>query len=314
MKLLRNELTISLIIVLAFVGLDYYYKDNISHFVRQYINKIQPCEKPIQYSIGNIDPRFNLSKDDLIKVLGTAGNTWGKPLNKKLFEYSAAGDLKINFVYDYRQIATEDMAKIGVVINNDQSTYEILKAKYSSLKNSYLTEKTNNENLKAIYNTDKIAYEKDVVYWNSKGGAPRSEYTSLEQKRISLENQISMLNQSITTTNELAKTLNSAGEVLNKLIESLNLQVGKYNTTGSSVGKNFNQGEYISDSNGTEINIYQFNNADQLERVLAHEFGHALGLDHIKNPKAIMYYINEGSNQELTNDDLSALKKECNIQ
>jgi predicted Zn-dependent protease len=49
-------------------------------------------------------------------------------------------------------------------------------------------------------------------------------------------------------------------------------------------------------------------------RVLAHELGHALGIGHLDNPKAIMYYLNEGINEKLTADDLMALKKVCEIK
>jgi predicted Zn-dependent protease len=51
--------------------------------------------------------------------------------------------------------------------------------------------------------------------------------------------------------------------------------------------------------------------------VLAHEFGHALGLDHVEDPQAIMYYLMDKQNikdLKLTTDDINALKKGCNIR
>ncbi len=314
MKFLRTKLPITIIIILVLLGVDYYYADNINRLINQFVNKVQPCERPLTYSIGTIDPRFNLTKEELLSDLGTAEKIWETPVNKQLFEYSPTGDLKINFIYDYRQQSTEAMKKIGVVINDDQSSYDTLKAKYNSLNASYNTEKTKVDALVATYNTDKSAYEKDVSYWNGRGGAPKAEYAILDQKKTDLENQLTVINQEKDSLNQMVDTINSVGIVLNKLIVELKLQVNTYNTVGSSVGKTFDQGEYISNSNGTEIDIYQFDNTNQLVRVLAHEFGHAIGLDHINNPKAIMYYINEGINEKLTADDLSALKKECNIK
>jgi predicted Zn-dependent protease len=48
--------------------------------------------------------------------------------------------------------------------------------------------------------------------------------------------------------------------------------------------------------------------------VLAHELGHALGLDHNEDSKAIMYRLNNGINEKLTNTDLVALKALCGIK
>ena len=46
---------------------------------------------------------------------------------------------------------------------------------------------------------------------------------------------------------------------------------------------------------------------------ILHEFGHALGLEHLENSKAVMYRLNNGVNEKLTIDDILALKKRCNL-
>jgi chromosome segregation ATPase len=305
MKSRRIKFFVSISVILLLLGFGYYF----------FLNWPQPCQKPITYSIENLDSRFGLARTELLDDIKQAEKIWESPINKQLFQYSSAGNLKINLVYDYRQEATDAMRKIGIVINDDKSTYDTLRARYDLLVASYNKEKTQIETMIAAYNADKSALEKDINYWNKRGGAPKTEYNLLEQKRIALNNQVAIINQAKTSFNGLVDDINSTETILNKLIVTLNLNVGAYNEVGSSTGKEYKEGEYVSDAGGTTINIFQFNDTNQLVRVLAHELGHALGLEHLDNPKAIMYYLNEeGMNEKLTADDLLALKKVCGIK
>jgi len=314
MKILRIKFIASIFAILLFLAFGYYYREDAMRLFRELQNKIQPCQNPITYSIVNLDTQFGLTEEELLNSIKQAEEIWETAINKNLFEYSDAGDLKINLVYDYRQKATDALEKIGIVLNDDRSTYDSLKAKYNSLIASYKKEKAQIDYLIKAYNASKIALEKDIDYWNNRGGAPKAEYKTLEQRRVDLNNQAMIINQAENSLNELIDIINSTEIVLNKLIATLNLQVNTYNTVVSSTGKEFNEGEYVRDANGTVINIFQFNDENQLIRVLAHELGHALGLEHIDNPKAIMYYLNEGMNQKLTADDLAALKEMCEIK
>lgn len=314
MKYFRVKFFVIVCAVLALSGFSYSYKNEAGYFLRVILNQLQPCQRPITYSIANFDPMFSLTQEELLNALSQAEKIWEAPINKPLFEYSLKGDLKINFIYDYRQRATDALKKIGIVIKDDQATYDVLKTKYNSLIASYDQGKAQIDALVAAYEIDKSAYDKDVNYWNSRGGAPKAEFNILEQKRADLNNQVAIINQQKDSLNKLVATINSTALVLNKLIATLNLKVSTYNTVGSSIGKEFNEGEYVRDASGTAINIFQFNDENQLVRVLAHELGHALGLEHINNPEAIMYYLNEGMNETLTTDDLVALKKVCGIK
>lgn len=94
----------------------------------------------------------------------------------------------------------------------------------------------------------------------------------------------------------------------NASVSALNAEVFEYNQTA---GHPFREGEYVRDDSGERITIFEFVGTGQLERVLAHEFGHALGLGHNTDPKAIMYAKNESGSLTPRFADLLALRALC---
>lgn len=274
----------------------------------------QPCQTPITYSLGEIDPHFNISRDEVIKALNQTESIWETPIGKNLFSYNENGKLKISLVYDSRQESTIKLQQLGLNINEDKTTYDTLKVQYNLLISSYNDQKSSLQVLIKNYDTAKAEYEKQTIYWNKKGGAPTDEYNKLTNDKLNLEglaNQIRALQDSITN---LVGNINATANVLNRIADSLNLNVSNYNNIGATQETEFQEGVYKKDSNGEEIIVYQFDSYNKLVRVLAHEFGHALGLEHTNDPNSIMYKINQGTNILLTQEDMSALKTMCHIK
>ena len=118
------------------------------------------------------------------------------------------------------------------------------------------------------------------------------------------------MNASHNVVNAQIDTLNALATMLNQFIVQLDLNVSQYNRAGASLGS-FEAGYYRIYWGIEEIDIYSYTDRMQLELLLAHEMGHALGIGHLPDPKAVMYEINKGANLKATDTDVSALNKVC---
>ena len=276
-----------------------------------YIYPTKPCAKPITYTTGIFDAQFGISKKSFLDAVKEAEAIWEKPFGTQLFAYAPDGALKINLMYDYRQQTTSKLKSLGIVVNEDKSSFDALKIKYDALKAAYTKAKADYEVRVAAFTKEQDAYNQEVSAANKNGGASRKEYQYFQEKKAALQQELSDIHQREAALNAQVDDINAVVQALNRLGESLNLNVEKYNEIGTSRGEQFIEGEYQENSEGQKINIYEFSSHAKLVRVLAHELGHALGLPHVTDTKAIMYKLNTSANGKLTGDDINALKARC---
>lgn len=304
---------LALIIWALFFVLLFFYSSQITFGIKNIYLDFFPCASPIKYSLGKIDSRFGLAREDFKDAIVEAEAIWERDVNRDLFTVIDSGELEINLIYDYRQDATRKLASLGLVIKDDKATYDKFKVAYESLLSKVQADRVQLEDQVAVFKKKKAVYEKNMNYWNSNNRISSDEVAWLNALRAELEKDSQNINSFQAMVNSSIDNLNALAEVLNRLAGNLNLSVSRYNTVGVNRGEEFEEGEFISDANREMINIYEYENDTKLIRVLAHELGHALGIGHVEGKDSIMYKYNQAVNPSLSTEDLSALKNRCRI-
>ncbi|MFA5751043.1 MAG: matrixin family metalloprotease [Candidatus Paceibacterota bacterium] len=302
--------TIFFVLILGIVFI--LFRGSFENVWRQINGKYLPCRVPIKYSLGTFDEQFGISKEEFLRSVKTAENIWEDSIGRDLFNYDPEGKLKINLIYDIRQEATTKLNDMGIAVGDDKESYENLKSKYNTLQQKYNSQKEILEKAVKLFQEKQDKYEKEVISLNEKGGADEETFNRLNEEKEVLEKEVVNIKKKQAELNKISDEINALVVVINRLIASLNIQVEDLNAIGRELGE-FEEGTYQNSWEGEKIEIYQFDNKTKLIRVLAHEFGHALGLGHVDDPDAIMYRLNNGINEKLTAEDMKALRKHCGL-
>lgn len=245
-----------------------------------------PCETPKTFRIGNIDKKYNITREQFIESINEAGKIWSSRYGKELFVYNPEGDIEVNLVYDQRQFLSSQINELDTKIKTQQND---LDPRISDYKRKTAEFRAKAEQL----NTE-------IEMWNKNGGAPPDEFNRLKSRQESLRSEAANLQQE-------AASLNQSTDEYNQQVGQLQQTVNNFNEQLSYKPE---EGEYIYNNGVETINIYFDNSRTQLIHTLAHELGHSLGIAHNNNELSIMY-PQSTETIGLTREDTDALFVAC---
>ncbi len=265
---------------------------------------ISACDTPVYYKIGKVDPRFGLSINDFTADASQAAQIWRNVEGGKKLLVNDPADkqaLTVNLLYDQRSSLRNQINQLeGQVSQKDQSLQSNIQ--------SYEQQVADFKSKLADFNEKADQLNQEINSWNQRGGMPPDIYQQLKAQQDSLIQEQNNLRDQANSLNQMAKELNIS-------TQDYNNQVGKLNNTISTFSNALSQQpeEGLFDPQANSINIYFDNNQDELIHTLAHEMGHALGLEHNPNFKSIMYPYSTQVIIPSTND-IDSLNQVCSIR
>ncbi|MEX0931072.1 MAG: matrixin family metalloprotease, partial [Candidatus Paceibacterota bacterium] len=266
------------------------------------------CNLPISYRIGEFDERFDITHDEARIALVEAEAVWENATGKNLFRYDEDATFTVNFIFDDRQALTEAEKNLREQLDTSQNINSEIDETYAELVSRYSDLNMHYKDRIETYQRKLNVYNQEVASYNQEGGAPKEVYEELNARKEALDQEQVAINSITERLNSLVREINRLSEEGNQMIDFHNRQVETYNNTfGES--REFAQGDYQKDT----INIYTFNDTNELVLVLAHELGHAISLGHVENEESIMHYFMGAQKETLTptEADLAEFNRLC---
>ncbi|TVP86041.1 MAG: peptidase M10A and M12B matrixin and adamalysin [Thioalkalivibrio sp.] len=273
------------------------------------------CTVPITYRIGNVDARFGVDTAEFAAAVREAAALWDREIDGPAFVAAPRGELVIELEFDERQERWHARQEAEASLTTLRDRYDGLLAELEGHRATLREARQRHDQLASAYRNRREHYEAQSRSWHREedyrpGGARYRAAAVLQQMLLELEGLAETEERARERFNASLAAVRSLAEDLDDKISRLNEQFSEHRGFDKALFAYAHRGGISRRS----ITIFQFDDRADLRQVLAHELGHALGIGHVADPAALMFYRVTSENRGLTRlaeADRAALADAC---
>lgn len=220
--------------------------------------------RPLTWRLGHVDERFGWTRDEVRAAVLAAESVWEHGMGQDLLQEAPDGQVVVELRYDERQRRFERIRREAARLEREGRVLEGLVQG---------TARQEEQLAGAIQ-----AHNAEVESWSGQRRVPPQTRALLEDQGAALERQAADLAQARARARERQALLWMETRALSQ----------------ESASEGWTAGAWHGDTH--LVVIYTFVTAEELTWELAHELGHALGIeDHVESPDALMAELAPGS-------------------
>lgn len=285
----------------------------LEHFAYEQSPARRATRFPLRWRLGNVDPRFKVSESRVRRLTEDVIRVWEDAAGRRLFVYDASRGFPVSLVFDHRQEREIAIQQAKSEITALAGALDETERALSPLRDEFNARQEALNVATRAYNRRLQDYNRQVDEWNRQGGAPSDVVDTLEAERRALGRERNRLAAEEREVDDLRSKANAKVQEYNDLLRRNRAAVAQFNQRFGKT-RTVQLGQCIRTTQSVKsVTIYCFRDEKQLAFVLAHEMGHAIGLQHVKGQDSIMVAVEEGerSNEavELSNADRKELAR-----